>query len=113
MIEEAREVKGRISIDRRFFISSLPPDAKQIAQAVRAHWAIENTLHWTLDVVFNEDGSTVRKDHAPQNMAIVRHVVRNILNTAKKHFKGIGIKALRKKAGWDNDNPRLILKHGF
>jgi len=52
---------------------------------VRAHWAIENTLHWTLDVVFNEDNSTVRKDHAPQNMAIVRDVVLNILNTAKKN----------------------------
>lgn len=113
MIEETREFKGRISVDRRFFISSLPANAKQIAQAVRAHWAIENTLHWTLDVVFNEDQSTVRKDHAPQNMAIVRHVVLNILNTAKKHFKGVGIKALRKKAGWGNDNLRLILKHSF
>ena len=57
--------------------------------------------------------STVRKDHAPQNMAIVRHVVLNILNTAKKQFKGIGVKALRKKAGWGNDNLRLILKQSF
>lgn len=113
MIEETREIKGRISVERRFFISSLPANAKQIAQAVRAHWAIENTLHWTLDVVFNEDRSTVRKDHAPQNMAIVRHVVLNILNTAKKQFKGIGVKALRKKAGWGNENLRLILKHSF
>ena len=55
MIKETREVKGRISIERRFFISSLPANARQIAQAVRVHWAIENTLHWTLDVVFNED----------------------------------------------------------
>lgn len=78
MIEETREFKGRISVDRRFFISSLPANAKQIAQTVRAHWAVENTLHWTLDVVFNEDNSTVRKDHAPQNMAIVRHVVLKI-----------------------------------
>ena len=113
MIEETREIKGRISIERRFFISSLPANARQIAQAVRAHWAIENTLHWTLDVVFNEDNSTVRKDHAPQNMAIVRHVALNILNTAKKHFKGIGVKALRKKAGWGNATLRLILKHSF
>ena len=113
MIEETRECKGRTSTARRFFISSLPANAKQIAQAVRAQWAIENALHWTLDVVFNEDKSTVRKDHAPQNMAIVRHVVLNMLNTAKKHFKGIGIKALRKKAGWGNDNLRLILKQNF
>jgi len=113
MIEETQEFKGHISVERRFFISSLPANARQIAQAVRAHWAIENTLHWTLDVVFNEDRSTVRKDHAPQNMAIVRHVVLNMLNTAKKQFKGIGVKALRKKAGWGNDNLRLILKHSF
>ena len=91
----------------------MPANARQIAQAVRAHWAIENTLHWTLDVVFNEDHSTVRKDHAPQNMAIVRHVVLNMLNTAKKQFKGIGVKALRKKAGWGNDNLRLILENSF
>jgi len=113
MIEETCDINGKVSCERRFFISSLPANAQQIAQAVRAHWAIENALHWTLDVVFNEDNSTVRKDHAPQNMAIVRHVVLNMLNTAKKHFKGIGVKALRKKAGWGNDNLRLILKHNF
>lgn len=113
MIEETRDINGKVSCERRFFISSLPANARQIAQAVRAHWAIENTLHWTLDVVFNEDHSTVRKDHAPQNMAIVRHVVLNMLNTAKKQFKGVGVKALRKKAGWGNDNLRLILKNSF
>ncbi len=103
----------KVSCERRFFISSLPANARQIAQAVRAHRAIESTLHWTLDVVCNEDHSTVRKDHAPQNMAIVRHVVLNMLNTAKKHFKGIGVKALRKKAGWGNENLRLILMKNF
>lgn len=57
MIEETQEIKGKISTEHRFFISSLPADAKQIAAAVRAHWLIENGLHWTLDVVFNEDNS--------------------------------------------------------
>jgi predicted transposase YbfD/YdcC len=113
MIEETREVNGKISCERRFFISSLPANAQQMATAVRAHWAIENALHWTLDVVFNEDQSRVRKDHAPQNMAIVRHVVLNMLNNARKHFKDLGIKAMRKKAGWGNDNLRLILMKNF
>jgi predicted transposase YbfD/YdcC len=113
MIEETRDINGKISTDRRFFISSLPANAQQIAQAVRAHWAIENVLHWTLDVVFNEDQSRVRKDHAPQNMAIVRHVVLNMLNNAKKHFKNLGPKAMRKKAGWGNDNLRTILTANF
>lgn len=113
MIEETREVNAKISTERRFFISSLPANARHIASAVRAHWAIENALHWTLDVVFSEDQSRVRKDHAPQNMAIVRHVALNMLNHANKHFKGLGIKAMRKKAGWGDDNLRLILMKNF
>jgi hypothetical protein len=63
--------------------------------------------------VFNEDHSTVRKDHARQNMATMHHGMLNIPNTAKKHFKGLGVKALRKKAGWGNDSLRLILKRIF
>ena len=59
MIEESQQVGDKISVERRFFISSLPADAQKIARAVRAHWLIENALHWTLDVVFNEDGSRV------------------------------------------------------
>lgn len=114
MIEETREIKGRTSTERRFFISSLSADAKRIAHAVRAHWLIENGLHWTLDVVFNEDKSTVRKDHAPQNMAMIRHLVLNMLNNAKTHFtKGTSIKGMRKGAGWGNTSLRLILQQNF
>ncbi len=113
MIEETCNIKEKISTERRFFISNLPPNAKQIAQAVRAHWMIENNLHWTLDVVFNEDQSRVRKDHAGENMAIVRHIVINMLNKAKGVFKGVGLKALRKKAGWDNVTLSFIIKQGL
>jgi hypothetical protein len=80
---------------------------------VRAHWLIENALHWTLDVVFNEDNSRIRKDHAGENMAIVRHVVINMLNNAKKSFKNVGLKALRKKAGWGNETLEFILRQSF
>ena len=76
-------------------------------------WMVENNLHWTLDVVFNEDQSRVRKDHAGENMAIVRHIVINMLNKAKGAFKGVALKALRKKAGWDNDTLSFILKQGL
>ncbi len=72
-------------------------NARQITQAVRAHWAIENTLYWTLDVVFNEDRSTVRKDHASQNMAIVRHVMLNILNIAKNSSRASASRHYAKK----------------
>ena len=115
MIEEIQETKEKLlSCEKRFFISSLPADAKKIAEAVRAHWSIENTLHWTLDAVFNEDQSRVRKDYAPQNMAIIRHIVLNMLNNAKKHFKkDMSIKGLRKKAGWGNTTLHLILQQSF
>lgn len=113
MIEEMREVGEKASIERRFFISSLPADASKIAQAVRAHWMVENNLHWTLDVVFNEDQSRTRKDHAPENMAIVRHFTLNMLHNAQAAFKGVGVKGLRKKAGWGNQTLRTVLRQNF
>lgn len=113
MIEETREVGEKTSIERRFFISSLPADASKMAQAVRAHWMVENNLHWTLDVVFNEDQSRIRKDHAPENMAIVRHFTLNMLHNAQASFNGVGIKGLRKKAGWGNETLRTVLKQNF
>ncbi len=113
MIEETRQIGEKMSFERRFFISSLPADAKQIALAVRAHWLVENALHWTLDVVFNEDNSRVRKKNAGQNMALIRHIVLNMLGNAKKSFKEVGIKALRKKAAWGNSTLELILKQNF
>jgi hypothetical protein len=113
MIEETQEVKGKVSTEQRFFISSLPPIAERIASAVRSHWLIENGLHWTLDVVFNEDQSRVRKDNAAENMAMIRHITINMLNHTKKLFKNIGLKALRKKAGWDNETIGLIFKQAF
>lgn len=113
MIEETRQTGDKISTERRFFISSLPPVAELIAMAVRAHWQVENALHWTLDVVFNEDNSRVRKKNAGHNMALVRHIVMNMLNKAKACFKGVGLKALRKKAGWGNSTLDLILQQNF
>jgi predicted transposase YbfD/YdcC len=114
MIEETQEMKDKPpSIERRFFISSLPANAERIASAVRAHWLIENGLHWTLDVVFNEDKSRVRKDNAGENMALIRHITINMLNNAKKQIKNIGLKALRKKAGWGNKTLSLILGQNF
>jgi len=113
MIEEKQEIKGKSSTERRFFISSLPPTAERIAYAVRSHWSIENCLHWTLDVVFNEDQCRVRKDNAGENMALIRHITINMLNNAKKLFQNIGLKALRKKAGWDNETISLIFRQNF
>jgi len=86
IIERERTVGATTSRERRYYISSLPADARRIAQAVRSHWEIENRLHWCLDVQFNEDQSTVRTGFAANNLAIVRHIVMNLLrlNASRK-----------------------------
>jgi predicted transposase YbfD/YdcC len=90
-----------LEVETRYFITSLPPDATLLLQSIRSHWRIENSLHWVLDVSFNEDRSRIRRDHAPENMALIRQAALNLL----KHETSLkrGIKARRKRAGWDND----------
>jgi len=79
----------------RFYISSLPSDAQRILEVVRKHWAIENELHWVLDVALNEDHSRVRKDHAPENLAVIRHIALNLLKQEKTAKGGIHAKQLQ------------------
>jgi predicted transposase YbfD/YdcC len=95
-----RTVKGKTKIETRYFISSLPNNAKLLADSVRQHWGIENSLHWVLDVAFREDDSRIRKDNAPQNFAILRHLAHSLLQQNKS--VKTGIKNKRLKAGWDN-----------
>jgi predicted transposase YbfD/YdcC len=98
-IHSTREIKGKSEEQTRYFISSLPCDAKQIAKAVRAHWSIENSLHWRLDVVFKEDASRIRKDNAPENMAIIRRVAFSLAKARTP--KKMTVKRARLKMGLD------------
>ncbi len=93
--------KGTITREVRYFLSSLPAQVAPFAHAVRSHWGIENRCHWTLDVVFQEDKSRVRKDHGPANLAMLRRWVLSILrqDTTHKH----GLKARRLQAAWDQN----------
>jgi predicted transposase YbfD/YdcC len=101
MIIRRRIIAGEETVKTRFYISSLPENAQQILKATRQHWSIENCLHWVLDLAFNEDRSRVRKDHAPANLAVLRHMAVNLLKQ-ETSAKG-GIKAKRLQAGWNED----------
>jgi predicted transposase YbfD/YdcC len=79
MVTSTREVGDQKSTESRYYISSLPPVAETIAKGIRGHWGIENSLHWVLDVEFDEDRSRVRKGESPENLAIIRHVAINLL----------------------------------
>ncbi len=82
MVESHREIQGKITIERRYFISSLPLDIKRFMESVRNHWSIENQLHYHLDVLFREDDSRIRRDRAAENFAILRRVALSLLKMA-------------------------------
>jgi len=86
MVEAITERGDKIETERRYYLSSAKLDAKAFARAVRAHWGIENRLHWVLDVVFHDDLARLRSGHGPQNMALVKHMAMNLIRHPKdKH----------------------------
>jgi predicted transposase YbfD/YdcC len=104
MVESRIERGDKIETQRRSYISSRALSAQAFAFSVRSHWAIENNLHWTLDVTFNEDQSRLRTGHGAKNMAVVRHFA---LNLVRQVADQRSIKRRRKRASWD---PQYLLE---
>lgn len=99
MVESERTANEQTSMERRFYLSSLPADAALLGDRIRGHWGIENSLHWVLDMAFDEDRCRIRRRNAPDNFALLRKIAVNLLKREKTSKRGIEGK--RKRAGWD------------
>jgi len=97
--EEAKRRVWTTTVQRRYYISSLPADARRIAEAVRSHWGIENRMHWVLDVGFGEDASRIRKRSGPENVSVLRRIAMNLI---RKSERPGSLRQKRKRAGWDD-----------
>ena len=100
MVESTREMSDKTERETRFYITSLVLLANQIALLVRDHWAVENSLHWVLDMVFRDDECRLRTDHAPANFTILKHIALNLIRRARTKDS---IRLRRKVAAWDDE----------
>jgi predicted transposase YbfD/YdcC len=100
MVERECMQGDTTSLERRYFINSIPADAKPFAHAVRGHWGVENPLHWRLDVVLGDDASRVRKGTAPAILTSVRHLCMNLF---ERESSSISLAKKRRKAAWNDD----------
>ena len=94
VIASQRTIKGKTTLEHRFYISSLPADAARLNRSIRQHWRVENSLHWCMDVVFGDDNMRARTDNAAHNFAVMRHFALNLIRLAPAKRKG-GLKVQR------------------
>jgi predicted transposase YbfD/YdcC len=100
MVYTERTLNGKTSEETRYYISSCSGSVRQLAGAIRGHWGIENSLHWSLDVTFGEDAHRLRKDHGPENMALFRRAALSLVGQERVEKGSLRRKRLR--AGWNN-----------
>jgi predicted transposase YbfD/YdcC len=100
MVESLRELEGKSTVERRYYLSSLPLGVETFARAVRSHWGVENKVHWTMDVCFREDQSRARAGYAAENLATLRRLALNLLK--KETTKKRGIRGKQLNASWDH-----------
>jgi predicted transposase YbfD/YdcC len=111
LVESVRIINGKISVETRYFITSLDNNVELFAKSVRGHWGIENSLHWILDVAMREDKSRIKKDNAPANFAVLRHIAVNVLRQNKS--KKFGVRSKQFLAAIDESYMNEILEMMF
>jgi predicted transposase YbfD/YdcC len=109
VIESISNIKNQVgvNVEWRFFLSSLHCDARYAAELVRAHWGIENSLHWVLDVAFREDECRKRQGNSAENFSILRRIALNLLKQEKT--QKLGFKGKRLRAAWDTNYLHQVL----
>jgi predicted transposase YbfD/YdcC len=112
-VESTREIRGKTTKETRYYISSLQDNSRVALKKIRNHWAIENSLHWVLDMSFGDDQSRIRKENAPQIMVICRHIALNLLQKYKQTMPRQSIRRLRKMAGWNHISLSQIISQNF
>ena len=100
VVESCRELGDKTERETRFYITSLVLPADLLGPIVRAHWAVENSLHWVMDMIFRDDECRVRTDHAPANFATIKHMAHNLIRNAPGKDS---VRLRRKVAAWDDD----------
>jgi len=110
-VQAERRTTEKTTTENRYFLSSLESNAQKLLRATRAHWGIENSLHWVLDIAFREDECRARKGYAAQNLATLRHIAVNLLKQEKT--AKVGVKSKRLRSGWDEDYLLKVLSGLF
>jgi predicted transposase YbfD/YdcC len=100
MVESTREMGEKIERETRFYITSLVWLASQLGPVIRSHWAVENSLHWVMDMIFRDDECRIRTNHAPANFTTLKHMAHNLIRKAPGKDS---MRLKRKVAGWDDD----------
>jgi predicted transposase YbfD/YdcC len=109
MIDRTRQVAGKTTTERHYYIASLEPDVEKLAHTIRAHWGIENNLHWMLDVAFDEDSRRIRDERSAENYALISRIALMML---KRSPERLSVNLKRKKAGWERDYMSRLLVSG-
>jgi predicted transposase YbfD/YdcC len=100
MVESTREIDDKVERETRFYITSLVMLASQLGPVIRSHWAVENSLHWVMDMIFRDDECRIRTDHAPANFTTIKHMAHNLIRRAPGKDS---LRLKRKVAAWDDD----------